>query len=265
MFERWMIGLFGASVVALTAVCVASVLLRARFELLLNQKGWGVWAFLAGWLVLGALIARISRPVAAWRIVLGLTAFVLGATAVAGFAVGSALSAEFLAALSLGAVLCIAIAMMIGEERVKRPRVRRLRVGSYAAHRPLSTGALDSIAVWRKRVIRGLPFWATGIVFVESFRLAFVVNQDPARGAGMVGMLIAFFLLLPAASLATWLPRTSATLYAIAASGSAMLLSKTGMAQWAIAAIGATGLAVAASRDKPRSETERIEILQEEA
>ena len=47
--------------------------------------------------------------------------------------------------------------------------------------------------------------------------MAHIVAIEPARSSGMLGLLLAFFLALPAATLRHWAPRTSGLLWALAA------------------------------------------------
>jgi hypothetical protein len=49
--------------------------------------------------------------------------------------------------------------------------------------------------------MNGLPWWVLAACFVESFRIAQTAGDG--RGAGHTGMLIVFFVLLPALSLVT--------------------------------------------------------------
>jgi hypothetical protein len=83
-----------------------------------------------------------------------------------------------------------------------------------------------------------LPFWLAGALAVESFRLAHIVATEPARSSGMLGLLLAFFVALPAATLRRWAPRTTVLLWALAALAYGGLAAKAGLAQWAVASAG---------------------------
>jgi hypothetical protein len=51
----------------------------------------------------------------------------------------------------------------------------------------------------------------------------------------MLGLLLAFFVALPAATLRHWAPRTTVLLWALAALAYGGLAAKAGMVQWAVA------------------------------
>ena len=93
---------------------------------------------------------------------------------------------------------------------------------------------------------QALSFWLAGLLAIESFRIAHIVAAEPARSAGMLGLLVAFFLVLPAATLQAWWPRAAAVLAALAAAALAGLAWRSGMAVWggAAALCLAMGIAV---------------------
>ena len=76
----------------------------------------------------------------------------------------------------------------------------------------------------------------SGVLAVESFRLAHIVATEPARSSGMLGLLIAFFVALPAATLRHWAPRTSIGLWVLAVLAYGGLAARAGLWQWAAAA-----------------------------
>ena len=77
---------------------------------------------------------------------------------------------------------------------------------------------------------------------VESFRLAHVVAVDPQRGVGMVGMVLTFFLVLPAVSLMAWMRATPLFLLAIGAVAFTVLAAVSGVPQAGVAAALTAGL-----------------------
>jgi hypothetical protein len=89
---------------------------------------------------------------------------------------------------------------------------------------------------WERWVVSAhLPFWLCGVLAVESFRLAHIVATEPAKSSGMLGLLLAFFVALPAATLRHWAPRTTVLLWVLAALAYGGLAGKAGLAQWAVA------------------------------
>ena len=87
------------------------------------------------------------------------------------------------------------------------------------------------------------PFWLSGVLAVESFRLAHIVATEPARSSGMLGLLLAMLVALPAATLRHWAPRTTAALWLLAALADGGLAAKAGLWQWAAAAALCTAAA----------------------
>jgi len=131
-------------------------------------------------------------------------------------------------------LVCIALAASIGPARVQA--TRRGKAVHAAAALPRHRHAASSWQARLKAQAVHAPFWLSGALAVESFRLAHIVATGAARPSGMVGLLLACLVALPAATLRTWLPRTSATLWCLAALGYVGLAAKAGLPQWGVAA-----------------------------
>ena len=80
------------------------------------------------------------------------------------------------------------------------------------------------------------PFVVVAALALESFRLGHIVATGAARPSGMAGLLVAFFLALPAATLRHWWGRWAAMLWLLAGAAYAGLGHKSGLPQWAVAA-----------------------------
>lgn len=147
-----------------------------------------------------------------------------------------------LASLVAMGLVCGGIAVFIGPQRVQAHRRKASR--SAAVARPGSAvHPTTSHPHWHPRgwarfglvVPAHLPFWLTGVLAVESFRLAHIVATEPARSSGMLGLLLAFFVALPAATVRHWAPRTTVLLWALAALAYGGLAAKAGLVQWVMA------------------------------
>ena len=214
---------------------------------LAQRPVWAVWVLIGTWLLLSALAAWALRTLVLWRVALGGAGALLGLAGAVGLVLGSALASGMLVGLGLVGAACVGIAAFIGPQRVQAPRRKAVRHQAAAApgrsahpstHHPHHTTKRRR---WPARVLgrfgvpAHLPFWLTGALAVESFRLAHIVATVPARSSGMLGLLLAFFIALPAATLRHWEPRTSLLLWALAALAYGGLAAKAGLAQWAIA------------------------------
>lgn len=80
------------------------------------------------------------------------------------------------------------------------------------------------------------PFVVVAALALESFRLGHIVATGAARPSGMAGLLVAFFLALPAATLRHWWGRWAAMLWLLAGAAYAGLAHKSGLPQWEVAA-----------------------------
>jgi hypothetical protein len=214
--ERWLLGLFAALPAALVAAALLQLAPPPGLPPLSQRPLWLVWALIVGWLLMaGGLAWAGRRPLRLWRLGLGALAALLLLAALVSLWAGlpqgpaMALSLTLLAAGAFGLMR----AVREGQRRPARPSGPTVRATARLA--------------WWQRVVphmrRHAGFWLSGALMLECFRMAYVVAVDPQRGVGMLGMLLVFFLVLPAVSLAAWLPRSAAVLLALASAGFASL------------------------------------------
>lgn len=207
---------------------------------LAQRPVWAVWALIGAWLLMSALAAWALRTLALWRVALGGAGALLALVGIAGLVLGSAQAPAMFASLAAVGLACAGVAAFIGPQRVQTPRRK-------AVHHAVATAAatMHVGTARQRRHPRGwgrwfapahLPFWLCGVLAVESFRLAHIVATEPARSSGMLGLLLAFFAALPAATLRHWMPRTSAALWLLATLAHGGLAAQTGLWQWAAAA-----------------------------
>lgn len=222
--ERFFLGLHASVPAALLVASLVQLFPPAQLVSPSLRPAWLSWAAIGLWGVLSLLLAFIRRRLLLWRLALAATAVMLLAAAGAGAALHAALSVSFALSLGLLGAACVALAPAIGPHQVRQHQQR-------ADRRAQSPDA----PLWR-RLWAGLPFWVAGGLFAEAFRLAHIVGTEPQRGSGMVGMLVAFFLLLPAATLAPWMRRTAAVLAVASALVYAWLAGRSGLPQWWLAA-----------------------------
>lgn len=196
MFERAMTGLHVALTAALATMALASVLLGADFELLAARQGNGAWWFIGIWLVLSALIAVLPGSIVQWRAGLYVSAAALLVTALAGLWRGAP------HAMAMGiALLALAVILVFSAWQLRaRPHKPARAVASKAAH-PASSDARP--VDWKRR----LCWWIVALCMAEAFRMAHLGAGNAVKGAGSFGMLLVFFVLLPALSVSTWFPR----------------------------------------------------------
>lgn len=234
--ERFFLGLHAMVPAALLAISLAQLFPPARWGALAQRPSWTLWGAVVLWLVFGLLPALLlRRPLMLWRTALVSTALLLMATASAGIALSSAQASPFALVLGALGVASLALATSLGPHRVREHRPGRGLASKavLARSRPL----------WR-RLRASLPFWVAGGLMVEGFRLAHMSAGEPHRDSGMVAMLAAFFLLLPAATLASWLRRTAVVLAIAAAAVFAWLVLRSGLAQWGLGAVLSLGAAL---------------------
>jgi hypothetical protein len=198
---------------------------------LAQRPVWAVWALIGTWLLMSAAAAWALRTLALWRVALGSTGVLLGAAGIAGLALGSALAPAMLVSLAGVGAACAGMAAFIGPQRVHAPRRK-------AGPAPLRHSS-NPRRRWRRAAAQAahLPFWLCGLLAVESFRLAHVVATEPARSSGMLGLLLAFFVALPAATLRHWAPRVAAALWWLAAAVYGGQAVQAGLWQWRVAAV----------------------------
>jgi hypothetical protein len=232
MFERCMIGLHAGAVASLALIGGLSLIFGRDLELLALNHGAGPWLWLALWLGLALMIALARRALVAWRLGLGACSAALGASALVGWLSRAPLASEVGVSAAVLALACSALACGLGAGRVRHVRLERLPTSAAAAatsHAAVAAGAqrraspppstvatLATVAAWA-------PF---PIAFCTFF--AWARGAGPLRDAGHVGMLLAFFGLLPGAALRRWFPRVSGLCFALTALGIAALAWRSG-------------------------------------
>lgn len=235
MIERFFLGLHATVPASLVAVTLVQLFPPERLTSPALRPAWVVWLTVGIWLASSLLLALSRRRIVLWKIALHSTGALLLAAGCAGMATGTAVATSMLISLAIIGTLCVASAAAIGEHRVKRHQG--------AAGPARSERRQANPGSWLPQVARGLPFWIAGALLVEAFRLAHT-GQDALRGSGMVGMVIAFFLLLPGATLSTWLPRTAALLFGAASLLWISVALKAQLPQWWLAALLCGALAL---------------------
>lgn len=207
---------------------------------LAQRPVWATWVLIGAWLLMSALAAWALRTMALWRVALGGAGAMLVAAGAAGWLLGSAQAPAMGAGLAAVGLAFVGLAAFIGPQRVQAQR-RKAAARPAAAAMPgnaarpvaLSQSRWHARARGRRLALPAhLPFWLCGVLAVESFRLAYAVATEPARSSGMLGLLLAFFVALPAATLGHWAPRASALLWALAALAYGGLAAKAGLPQW---------------------------------
>ncbi|MFN3436498.1 MAG: hypothetical protein ACK41V_02280 [Acidovorax sp.] len=208
---------------------------------LAQRPVWAVWALIGVWLLMSALAAWALRTLALWRVSLGGAGALLAVAGVVGLVLGAAQAPAMLISLAALGLACAGIAAFIGPQRVqaarrKAPRHEAVPIPGQTEH-PLTALRRWQPHGWGQVIgAAHLPFWLTGLLAVESFRLAHIVANEPARSSGMLGLLLAFFVALPAATLRAWAPRTAVLLWVLAALAFGGLAAKAGLLQWVAAA-----------------------------
>lgn len=235
---------------ALHATVPAAVLVAVLVHLwppaglppLAQRPVWAVWTLIATWLLASLLAAWALRHLALWRVSLGAAGVLLGLAGAAGLVLGAPLQWPMMAGLAaLGSVLA-GLAAAIGPARVQ---ASRRNSGSHPIHGGGHTPRRTMRWRWRWPSTQTLSFWLAALLAVESFRIAHVVAAEPARSAGMLGLLVAFFLVLPAATLQAWWPRAAAVLAALASAALAWLAWRSDSVVWAGAAALCLAMAIA--------------------
>lgn len=186
MFDRIMAALLTAAPTALLLCATTSLWLGRRLELLPGNQGMGPWLFIVLWLLLTTLTAQAKQPVSVWRRGLYGNAAGSATVALSGLLLHAPQAGAMAAACAVAALACSAGAMAL----------------PLADATPVRTPARARRAGLLRRCIGGLPWWVLAACFVESFRIA--QTGGDGRGAGHTGMLIAFFVLLPALSVVRW-------------------------------------------------------------
>lgn len=222
--QRFFLALHATMPAALAVAVLAHLYPPAGLTPLAQRPLWTVWALIGAWLLLSALVAWALRTLALWRVSLGGAGALLALAGVFGRLQGGTHATAMLAGLVAVGGVCLGIAAFVGPQRVQAPRRTVTRQAP-----PPERG--------RFAVLAHLPFWLSGALALASFHLAHAVATEPARSSGMLGLLLAFFVALPAATLRHWTPRTAALLWALAALAYGGLASKAGLVQWTVASV----------------------------
>ncbi|ABM34462.1 hypothetical protein QRO11_04685 [Paracidovorax citrulli] len=232
---RFYLALHATVPAALAAALLLHLLPPAGLEPLAHRPPWADWTLIGGWILASALLAALARGTARlWRTALAAAGLLLAIAGATGWALGAPMGpAVFAGLLALG-LGCAGVAMAIGPGRVQAARPARAAAHARSANHP-HPGARS-----RRRRLRAAaahwPFWLAGTLALECFRVAHLAAPGPARPAGMLGLLLACFVVLPAATVRSWLPRTGAALWMLAALCYAALAARAGLAHWWVAA-----------------------------
>lgn len=196
-----MTGLHVGLAIALATLALMSILLGADFELLTARQGSAAWWFIVIWLATSLVIAVLPNTLIMWRVGLFLSAATLIATAIAGILVAARLGWMLAIALFLLAALLLFAAT--------RLKARQRNVATPTIGKTICSSSIN----WPRR----LSWWVLSICMLEAFRMSYTGAGDVIKAIGCAGMLIAFFLMLPALSLSTWYPRFSAATWILSA------------------------------------------------
>lgn len=269
---RFLLALFAALPGALAAAMAMHQVPPDGWTPLAQRPPWTAWALVGFWPLLAVCIAAVTRRDSqVWKLGFGVAAGGLMLAAILGLVTGGASTGAITLSLLALALSSGALGMALGEPRPEKPPKPRSRPPSFK-DKGMETGMENmasaascapdasadahpdrSLRPSRRRMAlliaclahlrRHAGFWMSAVLMVESFRLAHVVAVDPQRGVGMVGMLLTFFLVLPAVSLAAWFPRTALVLLTLAAAGFAGIGWLSGLVQAPVAAVLLAGLA----------------------
>lgn len=249
--ERLLPALFAAVAPAVVAAALLHLAPPPGLTPLSQRPMWVAWTLIGVWLMLATALSLAGRQDASlWRWALGLLAALLALVALATVMAGLPLAGPMVMACGGLALCMLGLARCIGPQRVRAERARPEPAP------PGPAQPLQRAGVWRRtarHLVRHAGFWLCGALTVESFRLAHIVAVDPQRGVGMVGMLLGFFVLLPAVSLAPWFPRVAALLSLTTAAGLAGLAWRSGLASPALLALPLLPLAAQQLRSSWRT------------
>ncbi len=235
---RWFVALHATMPAALLVAVLVHLWPPSGLPPLAQRPVWTVWTLIATWLLASLLAAWALRHLALWRVSLGSACLLLVLAGAAGPVHAAPLQWPMLTSLVALGVALAGLAAFISPARVQANR--RRDNGGHPARR-----ATRGRWRWRWPSTQALSFWLAGLLAIESLRIAHIVAAEPARSAGMLGLLVAFFLVLPAATLQTWWPRASAVLAVLGAAALAGLAWRSGMAVWGVAAALCLAMGVA--------------------
>ena len=238
--QRFFLALHATTPAALIVAVFVHLWGPSGLPSLAQRPVWAVWVLIAAWLLMSAAAARALRTLALWRVALGGAGALLAVAGALGLVLGSAHALGMLTSLLAVGLAGAGLAAFIGPRRVQVHRRKAVRHAAVAASGiaapPAAPRPRWHPRRWSRWVVpTHLPFWLCGVLAVESFRLAHIVATEPARSSGMLGLLLAFFVALPAATLRHWAPRTAVLLWALAALAYGGLAAKAGLVQWIVA------------------------------
>ncbi|MBV7544422.1 hypothetical protein [Acidovorax sp. sic0104] len=239
--QRFFLALHATTPAALVVAVFVHLWGPSGLPSLAQRPVWATWVLIGVWLLMSALAAAALRTLALWRVALGGAGAMLVMAGLAGWVLGSAQAPAMCASLAAVGMACAGIAVFIGPQRVQAHRRKAVRPAAVATSGTAAHPVAPPRSRWHPRgwgrlvVPAHLPFWLSGVLAVESFRLAHIVATEPARSSGMLGLLLSFFVALPAATLRHWAPRTTALLWTLAALAYGGLAAKAGLVQWAAA------------------------------
>ncbi|MFI8615307.1 hypothetical protein ACIGHN_07340 [Acidovorax sp. NPDC077693] len=238
--QRFFLALHATTPAALVVAVFVHLWGPSGMPSLAQRPVWATWVLIGAWLLMSGMAAWALRTLALWRVALGGAGAMLAIAGVVGLALGSAHAVGMCASLLAVGLAFAGIAAFIGPRRVQAHRRKAARHATVAtsgpAAHPVAPRPRWHPRGWGRLVVPAhLPFWLSGLLAVESFRLAHIVATEPARSSGMLGLLLAFFIALPAATLRHWAPRTTVLLWAVAALAYGGLAAKAGLVQWAVA------------------------------
>ncbi|WP_293775605.1 hypothetical protein [uncultured Oxalicibacterium sp.] len=202
MFERLMTGLHASLVAAFAVLATAAVMLGRGFELLAATGGMGAWWFIAAWLLLSAMIAVLPEAIVRWKAGLRITAIALVVTALAGLRQDVPLAVEMSVSL-----IVLAALLLFAASRLQARVLKKI-------NRPQAAVTVARTATdWPRR----LSWWVLALCMLEAFRLSHLGIGDQQKAIGCLGMLIAFFVMLPSLSVSTWYPRLASACWLLSA------------------------------------------------
>lgn len=197
---------------------------------LATRPSWVYWVLVAAWAAAALLLALVvSTPWRLWRLAAVSLALLL--IVAAGWGLWARLPLAWPMALSLAALAGLLgwLASVIGPREPMARKAQPRRVAADATSRPVQRWPRGA-GMWL-HLKQHAGFWLCSVLMVLFFALALTAKGDPQRGVGMLGMLLMFFIVLPAATLRAWMPRLACGLYTAAALGLFALALRSGLPQ----------------------------------